>query len=56
MALPGIAMHVNIFRGKHATPNWRLLDMPEDKMNKLLEEQSRLQDQIEAVSEFLAGD
>jgi phenylalanyl-tRNA synthetase beta chain len=28
-------MHLNIFRGKHATPNWRLVDIPEDKMQTL---------------------
>lgn len=32
---PGIAMHLNIFRGKHATPNWKLADIPEDKMQTL---------------------
>lgn len=28
-------MHLNIFRGKHGTPNWRLLDIPQDKMQTL---------------------
>jgi phenylalanyl-tRNA synthetase beta chain len=28
-------MHLNIFRGRHATPNWRLVDVPEDKMQTL---------------------
>ncbi|KAJ4288239.1 phenylalanine--tRNA ligase subunit beta [Collariella sp. IMI 366227] len=32
LCFEGIAMHLNIFRGKHSTPNWRLLDIPEDKM------------------------
>lgn len=27
--------NLNIFRGKHATPNWRLVDIPEDKMQTL---------------------
>lgn len=33
--LLGIAMHLNIFRGKNTTPNWRRLDIPEDKMQTL---------------------
>ena len=28
-------MHLNIFRGKHATPNWKLADIPEGKMQTL---------------------
>jgi phenylalanyl-tRNA synthetase beta chain len=28
-------MHLNIFRGKHATPNWKRVDIPEDKMQTL---------------------
>jgi len=31
----GIAMHLNIFRGKIETPKWRLLDIPEDQMQTL---------------------
>lgn len=28
-------MHLNIFRGKHPTPNWKLVDIPEYKMETL---------------------
>ncbi|KAK4166805.1 putative phenylalanyl-tRNA synthetase beta chain [Cladorrhinum sp. PSN259] len=35
LCFEGIAMHLNIFRGKHATPSWRLVDIPEDKMQTL---------------------
>lgn len=28
-------MHLNIFRGKHATPKWKLADIPEDKLQTL---------------------
>jgi phenylalanyl-tRNA synthetase beta chain len=28
-------MHLNIFREKHATPNWKLLDLPENEMQTL---------------------
>ncbi|KAK4137764.1 phenylalanyl-tRNA synthetase [Trichocladium antarcticum] len=35
LCFEGIAMHLNIFRGKNTTPNWRRLDIPEDKMQTL---------------------
>jgi phenylalanyl-tRNA synthetase beta chain len=28
-------MNLNIFRGKYPTPNWRLADIPEDKLQTL---------------------
>ncbi len=31
----GIALHLNIFRGKHATPSYKLLDIPESKMQTI---------------------
>ncbi|KAL2269653.1 hypothetical protein VTJ83DRAFT_1837 [Remersonia thermophila] len=35
LCFEGIAMNLNIFRGKHATPNWRLADVPEDQLQTL---------------------
>ncbi|KAK0652360.1 phenylalanyl-tRNA synthetase beta chain [Cercophora newfieldiana] len=35
LCFEGIALHLNIFRGKHATPNYRLLDIPESKMQSI---------------------
>ncbi|SPQ21524.1 ed9b93d1-3a32-4098-9b41-939fe61cd882 [Thermothielavioides terrestris] len=35
LCFEGIAMNLNIFRGKQATPNWKLLDIPENKMQTL---------------------
>jgi phenylalanyl-tRNA synthetase beta chain len=35
LCFEGIVTNLNIFRGKHATPNWRLVDIPEDKMQTL---------------------
>ncbi|KXX76646.1 Phenylalanine--tRNA ligase beta subunit [Madurella mycetomatis] len=35
LCFEGIAMNLNIFRGKHPTPNWRLVDIPADKMQTL---------------------
>ncbi|KAH6626522.1 hypothetical protein B0J18DRAFT_380824 [Chaetomium sp. MPI-SDFR-AT-0129] len=35
LCFEGIALHLNIFRGKQPTPNWRLADIPEDKLQTL---------------------
>ncbi|KAK3995109.1 putative phenylalanyl-tRNA synthetase beta chain [Cladorrhinum sp. PSN332] len=50
LCFEGIAMHLNIFRGKHATPNWRLADIPEDKMQTLT-----ITKETEQVRPYAAG-
>ncbi|KAK0720102.1 hypothetical protein B0H67DRAFT_484225 [Lasiosphaeris hirsuta] len=35
LCFEGIALHLNIFRGKQATPNYKLLDVPESKMQSI---------------------
>lgn len=35
LCFEGIALHLNIFRGKQATPKYRLLDIPESKMQSI---------------------
>ncbi|KAK3328273.1 phenylalanyl-tRNA synthetase beta chain [Cercophora scortea] len=35
LCFEGIAMHLNIFRGKLATPNYKLVDIPESKMQSI---------------------
>ncbi|KAK1760427.1 phenylalanyl-tRNA synthetase [Echria macrotheca] len=35
LCFEGIALHLNIFRGKHATPDYKLLDIPESKMQTI---------------------
>lgn len=35
LCFEGIALHLNIFRGKHPMPNYRLLDIPESKMQSI---------------------
>lgn len=35
LCFEGIALHLNIFRGKQAIPKYRLLDIPEDKMQSI---------------------
>lgn len=35
LCFEGIALHLNIFRGKQATPNYKLLDVPSDKMQTI---------------------
>lgn len=35
LCFEGIALHLNIFRGKEATPSYKLLQVPEDKMQSI---------------------
>ncbi|OIW28508.1 phenylalanyl-tRNA synthetase [Coniochaeta ligniaria NRRL 30616] len=35
LCFEGIALHLNIFRGKQATPKYKLLDIPESKMQSI---------------------
>ncbi|KAB5577644.1 hypothetical protein GE09DRAFT_1183479 [Coniochaeta sp. 2T2.1] len=35
LCFEGIALHLNIFRGKQATPKYKLLDIPENKMQSI---------------------
>ncbi|KAK0636148.1 phenylalanyl-tRNA synthetase beta chain [Bombardia bombarda] len=35
LCFEGIAMHLNVFRGKHPTPNYKLADIPESKMQSI---------------------
>ncbi|KAK4464799.1 putative phenylalanyl-tRNA synthetase beta chain [Cladorrhinum samala] len=50
LCFEGIAMHLNIFRGKHATPNWKLADIPEDKLQTLT-----ITKETEQVRPYAAG-
>ncbi|KAK4225474.1 putative phenylalanyl-tRNA synthetase beta chain [Podospora fimiseda] len=50
LCFEGIAIHLNIFRGKLATPNWRLADIPEDKMQTLT-----ITKETEQVRPYAAG-
>lgn len=43
-------MHLNIFREKHATPNYRLLDIPEDKLQTIT-----VKKETEQVRPYVAG-
>ncbi|TPX12261.1 uncharacterized protein E0L32_007147 [Thyridium curvatum] len=35
LCFEGIALHLNIFRGRQGIPNYRVLDIPEDKMQSI---------------------
>ncbi|KAK4669846.1 phenylalanine--tRNA ligase subunit beta [Podospora pseudopauciseta] len=50
LCFEGIAMHLNIFRGKHGTPNWKLANIPEDKMQTLT-----ITKETEQVRPYAAG-
>jgi phenylalanyl-tRNA synthetase beta chain len=43
-------MNLNIFRGKHPIPNWRLVDVPSDKMQTLT-----ITKETEQVRPYAAG-
>jgi len=43
-------MHLNIFRGKHATPNYRLVDIPEAKLQTIT-----VKKETEQVRPYVAG-
>lgn len=43
-------MHLNIFRGKCATPNYRLVDIPESKMQSIT-----VSKETEQVRPYVAG-
>jgi phenylalanyl-tRNA synthetase beta chain len=50
LCFEGIALHLNIFRGKEATPNYKLLQVPEDKMQSIT-----VSKETEKVRPYVAG-
>ncbi|KAM7206581.1 putative phenylalanyl-tRNA synthetase beta chain [Naviculisporaceae sp. PSN 640] len=50
LCFEGIAMHLNIFREKHATPNYKLLDIPENKLQTIT-----VKPECEQVRPYVAG-
>lgn len=50
LCFEGIAMHLNIFRGKHGTPDYKLADIPEDKLQTLT-----ITKETEQVRPYAAG-
>ncbi|KAA8632042.1 hypothetical protein SMACR_05125 [Sordaria macrospora] len=50
LCFEGIAMYLNIFRGKQNTPDFKLLDIPEDKMQKIT-----VSPECEKVRPYVAG-
>ena len=50
LCFEGIAMNLNVFRGKYAMPKFSLLDIPEDKMQTIT-----VSKDTERVRPFVAG-